>query len=45
VKQTRSKDYEVNQGLFREKVEAPHIFIWNFWVHFLANYMEWKITK
>jgi hypothetical protein len=27
VKQTRSKDYEVNQGLFREKVEAPHIFI------------------
>jgi hypothetical protein len=27
VKQTRSKDYEIWQGLFREVVEAPPMFV------------------
>jgi hypothetical protein len=37
VKQTRSKDYENWQGLFREVVEAPQILFPNFWVHLNAN--------
>jgi hypothetical protein len=37
VKQTRSKDYENWQGLFREVVEAPQILFANFWVHVNAN--------